>query len=237
MRFDNKIAIITGATGPLGSVLVRNFLSEGARVAVSVHRQRKLATLDDSKAESLQNLLPVEADLAVEEDARAFVDRVLDEWKQVDFLLHTVGLFAGGKRVEEVSEEEWDRMLDVNVKSAFLICKAVLPVMRERGFGRIVTVGAMPALKPVAKRGPYQIAKRALITLTESIAEEVKGTGVTANVVVPSTILTRENMESMPDADTSKWVPPEEIASLMAYLCTPEARSINGNTIKIYGGI
>jgi NAD(P)-dependent dehydrogenase (short-subunit alcohol dehydrogenase family) len=111
-----------------------------------------------------------------------------------------------------------------------------LPSMRDRGFGRIITIGAMPALKPTAKRGPYQVSKRAVITLTESIAEEVKGTGITANAIVPSTIITPENVESMPDADRSKWVSPEEIVALAAFLCTPEARSVNGNTIKIFGG-
>jgi NAD(P)-dependent dehydrogenase (short-subunit alcohol dehydrogenase family) len=108
--------------------------------------------------------------------------------------------------------------------------------MRERSFGRIITIGAMPALRPTAKRGPYQISKRALITLTETVAEEVKGSGITANCIIPSTILTQDNVESMPDADRSKWVTPEEIVALAAYLCTADARSVNGNAIKIFGG-
>ncbi|RPH36648.1 SDR family oxidoreductase [bacterium] len=236
MKFQERTAIITGGTGALGSLLVQTFRHEGAAVAIPVHRQHTLDTLEKSPAESLQKLLPIPADLVSQKDVHAFVQRVLDEWKCVDFLIHTVGAYAGGKRVEEVTEEEWDKLMDVNLKTAFLMCGAVLPPMRSRGFGRIITIGAMPALRPMAKRGPYQISKRALITLTETIAEEVKGSGITANTIVPSTILTPDTIESMPDADHSKWVPPDEIAALAAYLCSAEARSVNGNAIKIFGG-
>jgi NAD(P)-dependent dehydrogenase (short-subunit alcohol dehydrogenase family) len=127
--------------------------------------------------------------------------------------------------------------MDLNLMGAFRMCRAVLPLMRERGFGRIITIGAMAALRPTAKRGPYQVSKRALITLTETIAEEVKGSGITANAIVPSTILTPDNLQSMPDADHAKWVTPGEIADLVRFLCQVETRSVNGNAIKIYGGV
>ncbi len=236
MKFQDMVAIITGGTGALGGTLVRTFINDGASVAVPIHQRRALDTLEGFPAESLQRLLLVPSDLLSREDVHAFVERVLGQWKRVDFLIHAVGAYAGGKRVEEVTEEEWDRMMDVNLKTAFLMCNAVLPSMRARGFGRIVTIGAMPALRPTAKRGPYQVSKRALITLMETIAEETKGSGITANAVVPGTIHTPENVESMPDADRSKWVPPEEISALVAYLCTSDARSISGNAMKILGG-
>ena len=231
MKFQDKVAIVTGGTGALGSAIVQLFLDEGAAVAIPVHRRH---TYDSPR---LQRLLPVPADLISREDVDAFVEKVLGEWRDIDILIHTVGGYAGGKTVEEVTEEEWDRLMDINLKSAFLICRAVLPSMRRRNSGRIITIGAMAALRPTAKRGPYQISKRALIALTDTIAEEVKGSGITANAIIPSTVLTPENIESMPDADHSKWVPPGEIAKLAAYLCLPEARSVNGNAIKIYGGV
>ena len=237
MKFKGKVAIITGGTGSLGSAIVKTFLDEGARVAVPIHRRRPVDALQRANTGSIERLLAIPADLASQNDVRQFVGTVVTEWKCVDILIHTVGGYAGGKRVEEVTEEEWDRLNDVNLKSAFLMCNAVLPSMRERGFGRIVTVSAMHALRPTAKRGPYQISKRALITLTETIAEEVKGSGITANAIVPSTLLTPENIESMPDADTSKWVRPVEIALLASFLCSVEAGSINGNAIKVYGGV
>jgi NAD(P)-dependent dehydrogenase (short-subunit alcohol dehydrogenase family) len=235
MRFQDRIAIVTGGTGALGSTLAKMFLEEGAKVALPIHTRQPVDTLEKFRAGTPETLLTIQADLASPQDVRGFVTKVLEEWKGVDFLIHAVGAYAGGRRIEEVTEEEWTRLMDVNLKSAFLMCNAVLPSMRERGFGRIITIGAMPALRPTAKRGPYQISKRALITLTETIAEEVKGSGITANSIVPSTIVTPENIRAMPDADKSKWVTPEEIVALASYLCTPEARSVNGNAIKIFG--
>ena len=237
MRFQDKVAVITGGTGALGSAITRAFLDEGARVAVPIHERRTSTAQEGTSGESPDRLLSVPADLLSVSDVKAFVQKVLGQWNCVDFLIHTVGGYAGGKRIEEVSTEEWDRLVDLNLKTAFLMCNAVLPSMRSRGFGRIITVGAMPALRPAARRGPYQVSKRALLTLTETIAEEVKGSGITANSIVPSTILTQENKESMPDADSSKWVTPEELAALAMFLCTTEARSINGNAIKAFGGI
>jgi NAD(P)-dependent dehydrogenase (short-subunit alcohol dehydrogenase family) len=237
MRFQDRVAIITGGTGALGREFTRTFIEDGACVAVPVHSRRTDETVETAHMAKMERLLPVHADLVSSDDTWAFLKTVLDRWQRVDFLIHTVGTYAGGKRIEEVSGEEWDRLMDVNLKSAFLMCNAVLPVMRASGFGRIITIGAMPALRPTAKRGPYQISKRALITLTETVAEEVKGSGITANAIVPSTIVTADNIESMPDADRSKWVTPQEIVDLAAFLCSTEARSINGNAIKIYGGV
>lgn len=236
MDLHGKVAIITGGTGALGSAFTKALLGTGARVAIPVHESRDPGSTAQTAAGEQDRLMHLSADLVSASDTWRFVQSVLKKWAGVDFLIHTVGTYAGGKRVDEVAPEEWDRMMDVNLKSAFLICHAALPSMRERGFGRIITIGAMPALRPAAKRGPYQISKRALITLTETIAEEVKGTGITANAIVPSTIVTPENIESMPDVDRSKWVTPEEIVALALFLCTPEARSINGNAIKIFGG-
>jgi len=237
MNFQDKVAIITGGTGALGSTLVQRFLSEGASVAVPVHQRSSADIQGHSGTPAEQRLFLVAADLLLREDVDRFVRQVVSRWKKVDFLIHTVGTYAGGKRVEEISDEEWDHLMDLNLMGAFRMCRAVLPLMRERGFGRIITIGAMAALRPTAKRGPYQVSKRALITLTETIAEEVKGSGITANAIVPSTILTPDNLQSMPDADHAKWVTPGEIADLVRFLCQAETRSVNGNAIKIYGGV
>jgi NAD(P)-dependent dehydrogenase (short-subunit alcohol dehydrogenase family) len=237
MRFQDRVAIITGGTGGLGRAIVQMFASEGASVAVPVHRQHTIDAADLPPLTERQQVFLFPADLVTSEGAAAFVQKVLLECKRVDFLIHTVGGYAGGKAVEEVSDEEWSALMDLNLKSAFLMCRSVLPLMRNQGFGRIITIGAMAALRPVPKRGPYQISKRALITLTETIAEEVKRTGITANAIIPSTILTGGNIRSMPDADHATWVTPEEIATLVGYLCQTQARSISGNAIKIYGGV
>ncbi len=139
--------------------------------------------------------------------------------------------------MDEVSIDEFDGMLNLNLRTTFLVCRSVLKVMRKRGEGRIVNIAAMPAVTPSAKKGPYAISKRGVITLTETIAEEVKASGITANAIAPSIILTEVNRKSMPNADFKKWVTPEEIAHLTIFLCSDESRSVNGNVIKIYGGV
>ena len=142
-----------------------------------------------------------------------------------------------GSTIDEVMLDEWEDIMKLNMRTAFLICRGALRVMRKQSFGRIVNIAAMPALSPSAKKGPYAISKRAVVTLTETIAEETKGTGITANAIAPSIILTEANKQSMPKADSSKWVTPQEIAQLILYLCSDEAKSVSGNVIKIYGGV
>jgi len=105
------------------------------------------------------------------------------------------------------------------------------------GFGRIVNIAAMPALLPAPRRGAYTVSKAGIVTLTEVIHQEVKGSAITVNAIAPSILLTEANRASMPGADTSKWVPLSEVASLILYLCSDEARSVSGNTIRIFGGV
>jgi NAD(P)-dependent dehydrogenase (short-subunit alcohol dehydrogenase family) len=139
--------------------------------------------------------------------------------------------------VGETSAEDWDHMLALNLRSAFLLSRAVLPGMLEAGWGRIVHTSSKTAVEPRAKQAAYAVSKMGLITLTEVIAAEVKGSGVTANVILPSIIDTPNNRESMPKADPAKWVPPERIAATMRFLCSDDAAAINGARVPIYGAV
>jgi NAD(P)-dependent dehydrogenase (short-subunit alcohol dehydrogenase family) len=109
--------------------------------------------------------------------------------------------------------------------------------MKARKFGRIVSIAASAALSAGPKRIPYAVSKAGVATLTRDLATELKGTGVTVNAIAPSIILTEANRKAMPRADTSAWVPPEEIASVIEFLCSREARSISGNILMMYGGV
>ena len=128
-------------------------------------------------------------------------------------------------------------MMTLNLRSVFLLSRAVLPGMLERSWGRIVHVGSKAAVAPRARQAGYVVSKAGVITLTEAIAAEVKGTGVTANVILPSIIDTPANREGMPKADPRKWVPPEHIAATMRFLCSDAAASINGARVPIYGAV
>jgi len=132
---------------------------------------------------------------------------------------------------------QWDRMLALNLRSAFILSRMLLPLMLESGWGRILHVSSKTAVAPRARQAAYAVSKMGLITLTEVIAAEVKGSGATANVILPSIIDTLTNRKMMSKADPNKWVPPERIAATMRFLCSDAATSINGARIPIYGAV
>ncbi len=227
-------AIVTGGTGALGRVVASAFLNNGIRVAIPVRPGSREEPLPGGAGDAL---LRRECDIATESGASAFVRETADRFGSVGILVNCAGGYAGGERIGEVPVSTFDRMIDANLRTAFLMSGAVLPLMRSSGRGRIISIAAMAALSPAPERGAYAIAKRGVVTLTETIAGEVKGTGITANAIAPSIILTDANRSSMPGSDVSRWVTPEEIASLVLFLCSREARSISGNVLKVYGGV
>ena len=174
---------------------------------------------------------PIEANLL----EAAECDRVAKLAAPVDSLLHLVGGFGGGQPVAETPDETWDKMLGLNLRSAYTIFRAVLPGMVKAGKGRIVAVGARAAIEPIANFAAYSVSKAALVALVKTVALEVKDSGITANAVLPSVIDTPANRAAMPAADASKWVTPESIASLLVWLVSDAARDVNGAAIPIYG--
>ncbi len=224
-----KTAVVTGGTGALGAVVVEELVRCGLEVAVPVRPGHRAP-------ESSPHIRFQPADLQKEEDVGVFVRTVLAKCGTIDILVNVAGGYAGGKRLEETPVSEWDAMLELNLKTTFLMCRAVLPLMRKEGFGRIVNIAAMPVIRPGPKKAAYTVSKGGVATLTEAIHEEVKGSGITVNAVAPSTLLTDANRASMPNADTSGWVPLAEVAKLISFLCSDEARSVSGNVIRIFGG-
>jgi NAD(P)-dependent dehydrogenase (short-subunit alcohol dehydrogenase family) len=236
MNYHNTTAIITGGTGALGRRVVEKFFAAGANIAIPV-RSKSAADSLPAGLQSSERLALVEADVSDEVSVKEFVAHVMKKFGRVDFLVNLAGGYAGGKPIADVSLQEWEGMLELNLKTAFLMSRETLAPMLKQKFGRIITIAAMPAITSGAKKGPYAIAKRGVIALTETIADEVKGSGVTANAIAPSIIATDANKASMPDADFRRWVEPDELADLVLFLCSDAARSINGNTIKVFGGV
>jgi len=233
MTFQNRTAIITGAAGALGRVVAQRFFDAGANLVLPM---RTPSSAQDAFLHSPRVRI-VAADLTVESDAQRVVDEALATFTRVDVLANIAGAYAGGKPIADVSVKEYETMLNVNLRTAFLMSRAALKPMLRQGSGRIISIAAMSALRSGEKKGPYTLAKRGVITLMETIADEVRGTGVTANVIVPGMILTEENRSAMPAADTSKWTPPEDIADTILFLCSEQARSINGTIVKMFGGL
>ena len=225
--FTNRLALITGASGGLGDAVVEAFLARGATV-VGVARSMK----GDSNRERFHAL---ETDLTKPEGARAAVASALEIAGKVDILVHVMGAFDGGKPVAETGDGTWDKMIALNLSAAFFMVRAVLPAMIEARYGRIVAVGSRAGVEPGPNLSAYNVSKAGLNTLIRTVALEGKEHGITANVVMPSTIDTPANREGMPTADFSRWVKPSAIAGQIVWLSSEAASDISGALIPVYG--
>lgn len=236
MSLESKVAIITGGTGDLGRAVVPAFLEAGATVVVPYRRESSFQALRDAVGDAGGRLHGQETDVTDEAAVSRLVDAVLAEHRRIDVLLNLAGGFEGGKFLE-TGLDQWDRLFQLNFRSALVCTRTVLPHLVEQGSGRIVTIGARTALEPPSGSQAYAVAKAAVVALTRSVAREIRTTGVTMNCVVPSTIDTPDNRQSMPKADPNRWVRAEQIADLLVYLCSDAASAINGAVIPIYGQV
>ncbi len=228
MNLANKVVLITGAKGGLGNYVTNEFLAAGAKV---VGTSRAIADSDFPNP----NFFAIPGELVNSEGARAVVAAAIAKWGRIDTLVHLVGGFTGGTSVAETSDSDLEKMLDMNLRAAFQILKAVLPGMRAQGSGRVLAVGARTAIEPVATLGVYSASKAALVSLIRTIALENSDKKIAANVVLPGTMDTPANRAAMSGADPAKWVQPQQIASLLVHLATDLASNINGAVIPVYG--
>ncbi len=237
MVLEDSVILITGATGTLGRAVVQASSATNARLVLTARQSDSLETLAAELDLSPERTRLIPADLTDHAAVDALIVEIAQQWDGADILLNTTGGWAGGDRLADLSPDSWDAMLALNLRTAFLICRAVLPHMLERGWGRIVNVASRAAPEPAARQAAYNVAKAGVVALTESIAQDYRRKGITANAILPSIIDGPSNRSSMPDADHSRWVKPEDIASMMLYLCSDAAASINGASIPMYGGV
>lgn len=232
---NDSVALITGGAGNLGRAVTRAFLESGARVAVPFYRTDQPDALDSLKAEFEGRLLPFALDLTTERGANAAVAQVMEWAGRVDVVAHLVGGWHGGTKLADTPLEAWERMLDLNLRSAWMMAHAAIPAMVRGGGGSLVFVSSRAAREGRAGNAAYAISKGGLCTLAEAIAEEYAEEGVRANAVLPGTLDTEANRKAMPDADHSRWTPPEEIAQAILFLASGRASAVNGAAIPVYG--
>ena len=232
-----KVAIITGATGALGRVVARKLVQNEAKIVVLYRTEKVLDELHQFLGELGSNVTGFEGDATVSQSVQGLVKKAIDEHGHVDILLNIVGAYSGGKILADTDEELWDRMMAVNLKSAFLCSKAVLPHMMERKYGKIVNISARTAVQrgSRARSGAYAVSKAGIVTLTEALAEEIKEYGIQVNCIMPSVIDTQANRKMFPKADFSKWVDPEEIAEVVLFLVSDTSKPMSGASIPVYG--
>ena len=239
MNFDaaGRVVIITGGAGAVGSTVSKRWLDAGASVLVVDHRQSTVdAWLSEFSRNEWQNCVATLAiDVATEAGARTMVREARASFgKPADTLIHFVGGFAAGALEDEDAERTWNRMMTVNVTSAFHCYRAMLPVLRERRGGWIVGLSSRVADNPGARLSAYAASKAALGALTSSVSAEVRDAGIHVNLIVASTIDTAANRKEMGEAKVATWVSPDDIADATMYLCSDNARSVNGATLEVF---
>jgi len=232
-RFSGKSILVTGGTGALGRAVVRAFLSEGATVTVTYRSEEALEALREPLGDLNAHLDALRADLTHEDDVHRAVEEALRRQGTLDALINVVGGYSGGVPVERLSTDEWNRMHDLNLRSVFYACRAAVPHMKARKSGRIVNVGSQAGLHGRAKMSAYSVAKGGVLLLTEALAEELKEDGITVNCVLPSIMDTPANRAVMPQADPSRWTPTEDVARVILFLASDDARAITGAAIPV----
>ncbi len=223
-----KIAIVTGANGGLGNYVTQALLDASATV-VGVSRKIQQSDFNSPAFTALP------AEISAAARAKSMVDSVVARFGRLDVVVHTVGGFAGGQSIAETDDATFQRMFEVNLNSTFYLLRAVLPAMRKTGNGRIIAIGSRAALEPGAGVGAYSASKAAMVSLIRTVALENKDAGITANVILPGTMDTPGNRKAIPNADTSKWVQPANIAGLIVWLAGEPGKDVNGAVIPVYG--
>jgi len=223
-----KIALVTGASGGLGTYVTKALLDAGFTV-VGLAPRIKASDFDHPQFTALAATLD---SLAA---AKKATDTVIARFGKIDVLAHLVGGFAGGQTVADTDDDTFQRMFEMNLNSAFHILRAVIPHMRKAGGGRIIAIGSRAAEDPGPTVGAYSASKAALVSLIRTVARENKDALLTANVILPGTMDTPANRAAMPGADTSQWVQPASVASLIVWLAGDAGKDVTGAAIPVYG--
>lgn len=227
---DSQV-LITGGAGGLGSGVTAIALSQGARLTIPYVTDKDVDHLKANlSADELDRIRFVSADLTDE----ASVISLIESHDRLDATIHLVGGFAMGDTAN-YSYADWRHQIELNLHTTFLVCKHSLRKMLQQNYGRIVTIGSRGADQPAGKLAAYSAAKAGVVALTQAIADEAKGTGVTANAVLPSVIDTPANRAAMGDAEADQWVKPKSLGEVICFLASDAARDIRGAAIPVYG--
>ncbi len=230
---NNRVFLITGATGALGGIVAKRILDNGALLLVPYRSEGAKHKLSELVSAVTDRVLFHRTELTKRSDVDELVRIGVSRWGNIHAAVCLAGSFMGGKTIEHEDISTWEKLYASNVLSTLHVCRAVLPFMQENKFGRIVTMGAKAGLAPMTKVGAYAMSKASVMVLTRTIAEEIRGTGITANAIAPGTIDTEGNRNSMPNADQRDWVAPEEIAEWIWFLCSDNSRSVSGQIITV----
>ena len=230
-----KTLVITGGTGGLGTALVRRLIRRDYRLVVTYLLPNEAEEFEKEFDVDDENVILTRVDATNPEAVNTLFKGIAEKWGNIHGLCALVGGWAGGRDVEETDDVRFERMLDLNLRSAFYAVRAAVPQLKENSWGRILLVGSRAALDNPASQAAFNIAKAGVMALGQTVAQELDGTGVTANVLMPSVIDTPATRQSLPYADYVDWPTPDEIAAVAEFLLAEESGVMNGALVPVYG--
>jgi NAD(P)-dependent dehydrogenase (short-subunit alcohol dehydrogenase family) len=250
VKLNRKVAIITGAAAGIGEASARLFAKEGARLVLVDLQEEALGKLAEELEKVSTIVLDVAGDVADSAVCRSIVDKTAAQFGRLDILFNNAGIVLNGSLVE-CTEEEWQRTLDVNLKSMYLLCRAAVPIMQHQGGGAIINMSSIAGPAGVVNRGAYSVSKAGVIGLTKSLAADFVKDGIRANCICPATVDTpslRRRIAESPDPESARRAflarqpmgrlgTPEEIAAMALFLASDDSRYMTGQAIVMDGGM
>lgn len=231
----NRTAVITGGTGGLGSALVRRLLRRDVRLAVTYLLPEEADRFEREFEVDDQRLTLRRVDATNPEAINAFMKEIADQLGGINMVCSLVGGWAGGRDIEDTDDVRLERMLDLNLRSAFYTVRAALPHLRAAGWGRIMLVGSRAAFDTPAGQAAFNVAKAGVVALGKTVAQELDGTQITCNILLPAVIDTPATRATAPYANYVNWPTPEEIAAVAEFLMSEESAVINGAAVPVFG--
>jgi NAD(P)-dependent dehydrogenase (short-subunit alcohol dehydrogenase family) len=230
-----RVVLVAGGTGGLGRAVSLAFLEEGARVVVTFRKQEELNALKRLAVDNGSQLDGHDVDVTDEAAVGKLVEGIVARHGRLDAMVNTVGGYAGGVKLWEMHTKVFDQMLALNLRAGYALSRAAVRVMLKQGSGAIVNVASKAALVHEAGAAAYAASKAAAVAMIDSLAEDLRGTGIRVNSVLPSIIDTEANRKAMPKADFAKWPKPQDIARVIVFLCGDSGKVIHGAAIPVYG--
>ena len=235
MTFTGKVALVAGGTGGLGRAVSLAFLKEGAELIVTYQKDQEFGDLKNAACTNASRLVGRRVDVTDEAAVQQLIEGIVAERGRLDVLVNAVGGYVGGIKLWELDTRVFDQMLALNLRSGYVLSRAAAKAMLKQGKGAIVNVAAKAALDHGAGAAAYVASKAAAVALIDSLATDLRGSGVRVNSVLPNIIDTEANRKAMPGADFANWPKPEDIARVILFLCSDDAKVIHGAAIPVYG--
>jgi 3-oxoacyl-[acyl-carrier protein] reductase len=247
IRFDNKVALVTGASSGIGRAAAREFAKAGAKVVIHYNvSQNDAEAVVEAISQEGGEAIALQADVSKKEEVDALVQASLDRFGTIDILINNAGALIKRESLENMEEALWDEVMDVNLKSIFLVSQAVIPIMKEKKYGKIINLTSIAArVGGGVGAGHYSASKGGILTLSKNMAKELAPHGIIVNAISPGIIDTRFHERFTSPEIFNKFLESvvlkragtaEEVAWPILFLCSEYAAYIVGETIEINGG-